>query len=119
VGHVATTLNGANGDFVERVKQIKPDLISMDIVMPGRDGFEAISLLKQNKGTERIPVFFLTNLGLAKEINEGLERGATDYLLTQLLSLGDIVKIYTDYLDDPKNYLQRAQYFLSAIQNGE
>jgi PleD family two-component response regulator len=58
-GWNVVTFPHANGDFIEKVVEVKPDLISLDIVMPGRDGFEALQLLKQDDRTKNIPVVFL------------------------------------------------------------
>jgi CheY-like chemotaxis protein len=116
-GHHVTTFNNANGDFVERVSEVRPHLISLDIVMPGRDGFDALTLLKKDRYTKRIPVFLFTNLSQEEEIKKGLAKGAVDYLLTAELTPDDLVKIYTEYLDNPKAYMQRAHYFIQLARD--
>ncbi|MBW3622330.1 MAG: response regulator [Armatimonadetes bacterium] len=58
----------------------KPDLILLDAMMPGMDGFEVCRSLKSNPETETIPVVFLTAKAQASEIQEGLRLGAAGYL---------------------------------------
>jgi putative two-component system response regulator len=57
-----------------------PDLILLDVVMPGMDGYQVLEQLKQSPATRDIPVIFLTALGDARDEERGLERGATDYI---------------------------------------
>lgn len=58
----------------------QPDLILMDIVMPGLDGFEVCAELKQDDKTRHIPVVFLTAKWETSEETRGLELGAVDYI---------------------------------------
>jgi diguanylate cyclase (GGDEF)-like protein len=58
----------------------QPDLILMDIVMPGLDGFEVCARLKQDDRTRNIPVVFLTARWETSEEARGLELGAVDYI---------------------------------------
>lgn len=58
----------------------QPDLILMDIVMPGLDGFEVCERLKKNAKTRHIPVVFLTAKWETSEEARGLELGAVDYI---------------------------------------
>jgi two-component system, sensor histidine kinase and response regulator len=57
-----------------------PDLILMDIMMPGTDGIEACRLIKSDKRTADIPVIFLTALSQADDIVRGFEAGGADYV---------------------------------------
>jgi putative two-component system response regulator len=61
------------GDF-------QPDLVLMDILMPGLDGLEAIKRLKNNPATKNIPVVLVTALDDRESRIKGLEAGASDYL---------------------------------------
>lgn len=60
--------------------QPQPDLVLLDVMMPGMDGYEVLRRLKADKATQNIPVVFVTALG--DEVNEehGLELGAVDYI---------------------------------------
>ncbi|MEA5504600.1 two-component system response regulator [Halotia wernerae UHCC 0503] len=65
---------------VELVKQKQPDLILLDVMMPGMDGFEVCQLLKQNEHTRLIPVIFITALNDRRSRIRGIEVGADDFL---------------------------------------
>lgn len=58
----------------------KPDLILLDIIMPGIDGYEVCSRLKSDPRTSKIPVMFLTTMGEAENEKRGLNMGAVDYI---------------------------------------
>lgn len=59
----------------------KPDLILLDIMLPGMDGFQMLKKLQSNEDTSDIPVLILSSLSGEKDIIKGLENGATDYIL--------------------------------------
>jgi putative two-component system response regulator len=65
---------------VEIVTQRQPDLILLDVMMPGMDGFEVCQLLKQDEGTRLIPVIFITALNDRRSRIRGIEVGADDFL---------------------------------------
>jgi putative two-component system response regulator len=65
---------------VELVTQKQPDLILLDVMMPGMDGFEVCQLLKQNEQTRLIPVIFITALNDRRSRIRGIEVGADDFL---------------------------------------
>jgi len=58
----------------------KPDLILLDIMMPGMNGYEVCRALKANPDTRGIPVIFVTAMGEAQDEQMGLELGAVDYI---------------------------------------
>jgi putative two-component system response regulator len=58
----------------------QPDVILLDVMMPGMDGYEVCSRLKQDPDTRLIPVVFLTGHGSREARLHGLEAGATDFL---------------------------------------
>jgi diguanylate cyclase (GGDEF)-like protein len=57
-----------------------PDLILLDVVMPGMDGYEVCSRLKADMGTKNIPVIFITGKGEVEDETKGFELGAVDYI---------------------------------------
>ncbi|MBI5275662.1 MAG: response regulator [Burkholderiales bacterium] len=57
-----------------------PDLILLDVMMPGMDGLAVMRRLRQQPATASIPVVFLTGNSRTEEVMEGLELGAADYL---------------------------------------
>lgn len=69
----------------ELLKLYTPQLILLDINMPGMDGYEAIKVLKSNPDTADIPVIFLTGKSEPESELEGLKLGAVDYILKPFL----------------------------------
>jgi putative two-component system response regulator len=57
-----------------------PDLVLLDIAMPGMDGFEVCRLLKQDEDTRKIPVIFVTAMDEQADEEKGFELGAVDYV---------------------------------------
>jgi PAS domain S-box-containing protein len=64
--------------------QPRPDLILLDVMMPGMDGYEVLAELREQAATRDIPVIFLTALGSAEDEGRGLEMGAADYITKPL-----------------------------------
>ncbi len=65
---------------LERMKQ-RPDLVLLDVNMPGMDGFEVCRSLKENPETRDIPVIFVSAQGEVENVVEGLEVGGLDYII--------------------------------------
>jgi DNA-binding NarL/FixJ family response regulator len=76
-----TVLVAREGDHaLSIVEKVIPDVILMDALMPGTDGFETCRRLKQNKALTHVPVLFMTGLSDTEHIIEGLEAGGVDYV---------------------------------------
>jgi len=65
---------------IERAMREKPDLILLDILMPGLDGYQVCRKLKEDRKTERIPIIMLTALGQSAEREKGYSSGAYGYI---------------------------------------
>ncbi|MCL2690231.1 MAG: response regulator [Chitinispirillia bacterium] len=65
---------------LERAQELSPDLILLDIIMPGMNGFEVLANLKKSDRTRSIPVIFITGLNENSNESEGLALGAVDYI---------------------------------------
>lgn len=65
---------------ITEINQVQPDIIVLDIMMPGIDGFEVCRRLKAAPATAEIPIIFLSALTDQKSIVKGLELGAVDYI---------------------------------------
>lgn len=75
---VVTAMNGL--DALEAVQRTKPDIILLDVMMPGIDGIEVCTRLKANPATRHIPVIMVTALDQPEDRLRGLKAGADDFL---------------------------------------
>jgi DNA-binding NarL/FixJ family response regulator len=75
---VMVALDGASAMRI--VEQITPDIVLLDAVMPGMDGFETCRRLKRDAGLDNVPIIFMTGLAETEHIVRGLEAGGVDYV---------------------------------------
>jgi two-component system cell cycle response regulator len=75
---VLTAMNGI--DAVETVQRARPDIVLLDVMMPGIDGIEVCKRIKSNPMTQHIPVIMVTALDQPEDRVRGLEAGADDFL---------------------------------------
>ena len=69
----------------------QPAIIVLDVLLPGKSGFECLKKLKSHKATKKIPVVILSNLGQDEEIKKGLKLGAVDYLVKADFSIDEVI----------------------------
>jgi CheY-like chemotaxis protein len=75
-----------NGESaIAAMRQMPPDIVLLDVMMPGIDGFETCRRLKANNATKDIPVIFMTALTDAVDEVKGLEVGAVDYITKPIM----------------------------------
>ena len=86
---VQTTTSGKAG--LSLTKKTKPDLVILDIVLPGIDGFEILKELKEDRETADIPVIIISQMGQKENIDQGMKLGAEDYLVKSEVNLDKIV----------------------------
>ncbi|TXH87875.1 MAG: two-component system response regulator [Rhodoferax sp.] len=106
-----------NGEKALKIAQAEeqPDLILLDIMMPGLSGYEVCEILKKDPATRDIPIIFLTAMTATDDEKKGLELGAVDFITkpvnppivmarvaTQLQ-----VKVAADFLKDQNQYLEQ------------
>lgn len=80
-------------DGMTKAKQLKPDLVLMDIVMPGQNGFQATRALTRSEETKHIPVIICTSKGLETDRVWGLRQGAKDYIVKPINPADLLAKI--------------------------
>jgi DNA-binding response OmpR family regulator len=78
-------------DALEKVHLNQPDLVLLDVMMPGMDGFTVCEKLRNNQETSTMPVIMLSAKGDLDSINKGLRVGATKYL-TKPISPDDLTR---------------------------
>lgn len=86
-------------EAVAKAKEIQPDLMLLDIMMPKLDGISVLWELKANPDTAKVPVVVLTNIGDVETISKIVEAGAVDYLLKSDQSVDDIIQKVKDVLN--------------------
>lgn len=92
-GELGATLFGANNgqQALQIAKMEKPDIILLDILLPGIGGFEILKSLKDDEATKNIPVIILSNLSQKSDIDKGKELGAVSFLVKATVDLDEIV----------------------------
>ena len=87
---VAEAVDGEEG--LKRIKEERPDLVLLDLILPGIDGFEVLEKAKKDPETAQIPVIILSNLGQREGVERGLKLGAIDYLIKAHFTPGEIIE---------------------------
>lgn len=67
-------------EALQLAPQVRPDLVLLDMMMPGMDGIQTCQRLKENADTLHVPVIFITSMDDDAKEMEGLETGAVDYI---------------------------------------
>lgn len=75
---IAEAADGLEG--LRKVRELKPDVVVLDVMMPGRDGLQVCEELRMLESTRNVPVIMLTAKGQTEDRIAGLEHGADDYL---------------------------------------
>lgn len=87
---VETALSGVDAlTLLESGK--KPDLILLDVVMPGVDGLEVLTTIKQKKLAEGATIVILSNLGQKEDVEKGLSLGANGYIVKASTTPSEVV----------------------------
>ena len=87
---VSEAVDGEEG--MKKVKEEKPDLVLLDLILPGIDGFEVLSRMREESALASIPVIILSNLGQREDVEKGLRMGAVDYLIKAHFTPGEIIE---------------------------
>jgi DNA-binding response OmpR family regulator len=87
---VLSAMDGESG--LRLAKDEMPDLIMLDLILPKKDGFEVLKILKKDETTKDIPVIVLTNLGGTADIEKAISFGATTYLIKTNYRLEEVAE---------------------------
>jgi twitching motility two-component system response regulator PilH len=88
---VVTAQNGEEGVYKSRIEQ--PDLILMDIVMPGMDGYKATRTIVRDEATKHIPVIICTSRNQETDRLWGMRQGAKDFLMKPIKEKELVAKV--------------------------
>ena len=86
---VFEAVDGEEG--LKTAREKSPDIILLDLILPGLDGFEILRVLKGDKNTSQIPVIVLSNLGQKEDMDRALSGGAEDFMVKAHFTPGEIV----------------------------
>ena len=89
-------------DALEKLTEMTPDVIVLDVMMPGINGFELCKLLRSQAQTAQLPILMLSAKTDAESVALGLEAGATQYL-KKPISLGELTKQVQIAIEDHAN----------------
>jgi PleD family two-component response regulator len=83
----------SNGDeALAQIASCRPDVVLLDLIMPLRDGFSVLEMMKKNVTMSKIPGIIASNLGQKSDIDRGLKLGAVDYIVKSDTSMDAIVQ---------------------------
>ena len=97
-GHDIIVARGGK-EAVEKALAERPDLIFMDVVMPGMSGLEACKALRAQEETKSVPIIMVTTRGEPQDVKAGFEAGCTEYV-TKPFNSADLLAKLKKYLGD-------------------
>jgi two-component system, OmpR family, alkaline phosphatase synthesis response regulator PhoP len=86
---VVVAVDGQNA--IDLIPKEMPNLIFLDLLLPGVDGFEVLKKIKADEKTKAIPVIVFSNLGQKEDIEKAHALGANDFLVKANFTLDDVV----------------------------
>ena len=89
-------------EAISKIKEEKPDLIVLDIVLPHVDGWEILREIKGEEKLAKTKIIILSNLGQKEEVEKGLQLGATKYLIKAHYTPSQVVEEIKKILKDIK-----------------
>ncbi len=82
---------GSGEEALPLLEKTNPDIILLDIMLPGMDGFEILRRVKEMPSAKAIPVLLLSNLGQKSDVEKGEKLGAEQFLIKATVSLDEII----------------------------
>lgn len=87
------TFEAADGDEgIKKIKNEKPDLVLLDLILPSADGFEVLSKIKEDPYIGEVYIIVLSNLGQKDDIERCMQLGAKDYMIKAHFTPAEIVE---------------------------
>jgi DNA-binding response OmpR family regulator len=98
---VVRAADGAEG--LERAREVRPDIVVLDVMMPRMTGYEVAKALREDDGTAHIPIIFVTARAQSSDVEKGMELGVEDYVTKPF---------------DPLDLIDRVNALLARAQDG-
>ncbi|HYV34037.1 MAG TPA: response regulator [Candidatus Limnocylindria bacterium] len=92
---VTTVVDGA--DALAKIKALVPDMVLLDLIMPGMTGFEVLKAMKSEASLKNVPVIILSNLSQETDKKEAMGLGASDFIVKSDASLLEVVEKVKSY----------------------
>ncbi len=78
-------------EALDALKDYKPDLILLDLILPKKSGFEVMEGIRQDPQLSNSPIIIISNLGQPEDIQKGQELGAVEYFIKAKTSIDDLI----------------------------
>lgn len=89
---------GNGSDAIPQIESEKPDVVLLDIMTPGIDGFEVLKIASENPKTRHTPIIVFSNFSEEEKIKEAMTLGARDYLIKSNFTLDELLVKIKDIL---------------------
>jgi DNA-binding response OmpR family regulator len=89
-------------EALDMLKDLKPDLILLDLILPKKSGFEVMEGIRQDPQLSSAPVIIVSNLGQPEDIQRGQELGAIEYFIKAKTSIDDLIGNILNFLASPQ-----------------
>lgn len=88
----------SGNEAVKVLRAEKPVLALLDIILPGKSGFEVLEEMKTDPQVAKTPVMIISNLGQEVDVERGKELGVVEYIVKARITIDDLVKKIKDFL---------------------
>jgi len=113
--YLVRAANSGESALRAAASQPRPDLVLLDVMMPGMDGYAVLARLQENPATRNIPVVFLTALAEADDEERGLQLGAADYITKPIKPAVVLARVRTQLqAKQARDWLRDENAFLEA-----
>jgi DNA-binding response OmpR family regulator len=90
-------------EALDLLKNYKPDLILLDLILPKKSGFEVMEGIRQDPQLQNAPIIIISNLGQPEDIQKGQQLGAVEYFIKAKTSIDDLVANILEFLTSGQN----------------
>ena len=98
---VLSAMDGESG--LKAMKDQKPDLVLLDLILPGISGFDVLEKMKEDQHLTGMPVIILSNLGQQDDVEKGMKLGAIDYMVKAHFTPNEILVKIKQVLTRPSH----------------
>lgn len=93
----------SGNEVLKALKEFNPDLVLLDLILPGKSGFEVMEEINSDPQAPKVPIIILSNLGQDSDVVKGKELGAVQYVVKARVTIDDLVKQIRDFLVTREN----------------